>query len=298
MPDFYYQRFFLLTHQSYYLIIFNNSYKFAVPDRQEIFQAIYMQINRLYSWQQWGLEIIAAITFYTCIPIPIYNLEFQRVACFAPLIGLLIGGILGLMDFGLHVVGMPILTSSALVIGFWIFLTGGLHLDGVIDAADGLAVQDPQKRLEVMVDSATGAFGAMAAIALLLIKTAALADLSSPHWLGLMVVCGWGRWGQQCAIALYPYLKPAGKGKFHKSAISSSWDLLPGFLLLLSLSAVSVLLDRTLLKLAVITVIGGIAIAYATGAWFNHGLGGHTGDTYGAVVEWTEAFLLCLLTIA
>jgi len=27
------------------------------------------------------------------------------------------------------------------------------------------------------------------------------------------------------------------------------------------------------------------------GAWFNHKLGGHTGDTYGAVVEWTEALL-------
>jgi adenosylcobinamide-GDP ribazoletransferase len=26
-------------------------------------------------------------------------------------------------------------------------------------------------------------------------------------------------------------------------------------------------------------------------------LGGHTGDTYGAVVEWTEAFLLVSLTV-
>jgi adenosylcobinamide-GDP ribazoletransferase len=41
--------------------------------------------------------------------------------------------------------------------------------------------------------------------------------------------------------------------------------------------------------------MGGMAIAWLTGAWFNHKLGGHTGDTYGAVVEWTEAFLLCLL---
>ncbi len=32
------------------------------------------------------------------------------------------------------------------------------------------------------------------------------------------------------------------------------------------------------------------------GAWFNRKLGGHTGDTYGAVVEWTEALLLCVLT--
>jgi len=40
-----------------------------------------------------------------------------------------------------------------------------------MDTADGLAVQNPQRRLQVMADSATGAFGAM--IVLVLIKTAA-----------------------------------------------------------------------------------------------------------------------------
>jgi len=54
-----------------------------------------------------------------------------------------------------------------------------------MDTADGLAVQNPQRRL-VMADSATGAFGAMAAIALVLIKTAALTDLDSYRWLALM----------------------------------------------------------------------------------------------------------------
>lgn len=257
-----------------------------------------MQTNHRCWWKRLGLEILAAITFYTCIPIPINNLEFQRVACYAPLVGLIIGGILGLVDTGLSLIGMPLLTSSALVISFWVVLTGGLHLDGVMDAADGLAVQDPQKRLEVMVDSATGAFGAMSAIALLLLKTAALTDLPSPHWLGLMVVCGWGRWGQQIAIAFYPYLKPTGKGKFHSKAITSYWDLLPGLILMLSISALAVLLDETLFKLALFTVVGGSAIAHLTSAWFYHWLGGHTGDTYGAVVEWTEAFLLCVLTLA
>ena len=104
-----------------------------------------MQTNHRCGWKRLGLEILAAITFYTCIPIPINNLEFQRVACYAPLVGLIIGGILGLVDTGLSLIGMPLLTSSALVIGFWVVLTGGLHLDGVMDAADGLAVQDPQK---------------------------------------------------------------------------------------------------------------------------------------------------------
>ncbi|PSR17486.1 adenosylcobinamide-GDP ribazoletransferase, partial [filamentous cyanobacterium CCP3] len=43
---------------------------------------------------------------------------------------------------------------------------------------------------------------------------------------------------------------------------------------------------------------GGFALALATGAWLDRRLGGHTGDTYGATVEWTETLLLCLATLA
>jgi len=165
-----------------------------------------------------------------------------------------------------------------------------------MDTADGLAVQEPQRRLQVMADSATGAFGAMAAIAILLLKTAALTDLDSYRWLALMAAGGWGRWGQQLAIAQYPYLKPTGKGAFHKAAIRSHLDLLPGLLLLLGLSGLQILIYRDRIMFAVGIALSGSAIAFLTGAWFNHQLGGHTGDTYGAVVEWTEALLLCLLT--
>lgn len=254
-----------------------------------------MRLNRRYWWRKLSLELMAAITFYTCIPIPIQNLEFQGVARFAPTVGLIIGGILGLFDIGLRFIGVPVLTSNALVVACWIILTGGLHLDGVMDTADGLAVQDKQRRLQAMADSATGAFGAMAAIALILIKTAALTELHPERWLILMAACGWGRWGQQLAILQYPYLKPSGKGAFHKAAIRSYWDLLPSLLLLLGISALPILLYSDRLS-SIYMAIGGIAIAFLTGAWFNRQLGGHTGDTYGAVVEWTEALYLCLLT--
>ncbi|MDJ0730866.1 MAG: adenosylcobinamide-GDP ribazoletransferase, partial [Crocosphaera sp.] len=50
-------------------------------------------------------------------------------------------------------------------------------------------------------------------------------------------------------------------------------------------------------KLGLMVTGIGMAIALGVGAWFNHRFGGHTGDTYGAVVEWTEAFVLCLLSI-
>lgn len=255
-----------------------------------------MRTNQHCWWRKLSLGLIAAIAFYTCIPIAIKNLEFQGVARFAPTVGVIIGGILGIFDIGLRFLGVPVLTSSVLVVACWIVLTGGLHLDGVMDTADGLAVQDRQRRLQAMSDSATGAFGAMAAIALLLIKTAALTELHSDRALVLIAACGWGRWGQQLAILQYPYLKPTGKGAFHKAAIRSYWDLLPSLLLLLGVSALPILLNSDRLKFSLYMAVGGIAIAFLTGAWFNRQLGGHTGDTYGAVVEWTEALYLCLLT--
>ncbi|MBD1926615.1 adenosylcobinamide-GDP ribazoletransferase [Trichocoleus sp. FACHB-90] len=242
-------------------------------------------------------SLLGAIAFYTCIPLPAgWTLEFQRIARHAPLVGLLIGALLSLCDVCLQQLGVPVLTRSALVVVMGIAITGGLHLDGAMDTADGLAVQDPSRRLEVMTDSATGAFGAIAAIALILLKTAALTDIESNRWLALMAAAGWGRWGQVVAIARYPYLKPTGKGAFHKEFIRTPQDILLGLVLLLLLSGLQLIVSPTRPLLAVIMAVAGCLVALLTGAWFHHQLGGHTGDTYGAVVEWTEALLLCLLT--
>ncbi|VXD25669.1 adenosylcobinamide-GDP ribazoletransferase [Planktothrix paucivesiculata] len=247
-------------------------------------------------FQRQGAALAAAIAFYTCFPIPLsWTLEFRGIARLAPVIGILIGGILGLMDGGLSLLGCPVLTRSVLVIVTGIAITGGLHLDGAMDAADGLAVADPNRRLEVMADSVTGAFGVMAAITIVLLKVAALSDITADRGLILMAVAGWGRWGQLVAIARYPYLKATGKGAFHKDTPYSSWDLVPGVLILMALSGVLVILHPQHWLVAVGLALGGSAIAILIGAWFNARLGGHTGDTYGAVVEWTEAFLLVLV---
>lgn len=245
-------------------------------------------------------KLAAAIGFYTCLPIPLpWILDFQTVAQLAPLIGLLIGGLLGGVDQGLAFAGLPTLTRSAVVVAIWIAITGGLHLDGAIDTADGLAVTDPQRRLAAMADSTTGAFGAMAAVILVVLKTTALADAGQGRWWLLPFACGWGRWAQQVAIARYPYLKPTGKGAFHKAAIRSLWDTLPSLLLLLGLSMVPLFLPHLPLSpfpLPLMMSLGGMTIACLVPAWFNHKLGGHTGDTYGATVEWTETLFLVWCT--
>ncbi|MCJ8279000.1 MAG: adenosylcobinamide-GDP ribazoletransferase [Rivularia sp. ALOHA_DT_140] len=249
-------------------------------------------------WKSQLLNVVASIVFYTSIPIPyIEELEFDGVARFAPGIGVMIGGILGLFDIVANFLGISVLTRSALVVAIWIAITGGLHLDGAMDTADGLAVMDEERRLEVMSDSATGAFGAMAAVVLVLLKTVALTEIQENRWLILIAACAWGRWGQMLAIQRYDYLKATGKGALHKQAIRSYKDLLPSLLLLLSLSFVKFTFSQNNLFAAAIMTLGGFAFAFLTGAWLKHKLGGHTGDTYGAVVEWTEALFLCAMTI-
>ena len=242
-------------------------------------------------------SFLGAVTFYTIIPLPAaWSLQFERIARWAPLIGILLGGLLSLLDAVLALLGMPKLTRSVLIIAIWIALTGGLHLDGAIDTADGLAVLDKQRRLEVMKDSVTGAFGVMAAVVLLLLKTAALSDLHSGRWLGLMASAGWGRWGQVVAIAFYPYLKPIGKGAFHKQAICLPTDLLLGLFCLISLSGFQIYLNPNQWWIGVAIAGFGCTVSTLVSCWLGHHLQGQTGDTYGAIVEWSEAFLLCLLT--
>jgi adenosylcobinamide-GDP ribazoletransferase len=243
-------------------------------------------------------SLLAALTFYTIVPLPpTWQLSFQRIARFAPIIGVLIGGILGMLDWGLFVLKMPVLTRSVVIVAAWVWLTGGLHLDGAMDTADGLATPDDDRRLQIMRDSRVGAFGAIAAIIIILLKTVALSDLNQERWLVLIVAAAWGRWGQIVAISFYPYLRETGKGLLHKRDIKAIPDILTGLLPLLGCIGLQIWLFPERWWDGIIISMGGISIAISIGFWLDRRLGGHTGDTYGAIVEWTEVGILLLATL-
>ncbi|MFZ4678470.1 MAG: adenosylcobinamide-GDP ribazoletransferase [Nodosilinea sp.] len=239
-----------------------------------------------------------ALLFYTRLPLPPgWSPSFEGIAAFAPLVGLALGlGLVGL-DLALAHLGMASLTRSAVVVALGVWLTGGLHLDGAMDTADGLAVMDPQRRLAVMADSRSGAFGVMAAIAILGLKTLALAELTSGRGWVLVAAMVWGRWGQVVAIARYPYLRAEGNGALHKAHLRSPQDWLLGLGMALALHAGWAWAEPSQKLLIGKSLIGGLVLSLAIGAWFQRRLGGHTGDTYGATVEWTETLLLLLATL-
>ncbi len=245
----------------------------------------------------------AALTFYTALPLGrVGRLQFEGIAAWLPAVGLLLGGILTLAALLLQI--FPPSVRAALLVALWVVLTGGLHLDGVADTADGLAVNIAKsfadaerpagdglsRRLQVMSDSHTGAYGVLALVLVLLLKFAALSSLQV--WPLLLLVPAWGRWGQLLAIALYPYLRDQGSARFLKDSTSLPGSLWPGTLLLLvataALGGSGILPWRPLLLWTLGTALGALAVGY----WLYRQLGGHTGDTYGATVEWSEAIAL------
>ncbi|MEK4385310.1 adenosylcobinamide-GDP ribazoletransferase [Solibacillus sp. FSL W7-1464] len=91
---------------------------------------------------------------------------------FLPIVGLLIGSIIssGVFILSRYSEISDLLLAILIVIGL-IVLTGGLHLDGWIDMSDAFfSYGEKEKRLEILDDPRTGAFGVISVFCLLVLK--------------------------------------------------------------------------------------------------------------------------------
>ncbi len=244
-------------------------------------------------------SFFGAILFYTTINLPSFlPVDFGRIAVWLPGVGMVLATLLSLFANIFQWLGFSSLMIAIFLVALAIYLTGGLHLDGVMDTADGLAIQaDINQRLEVMRDSRTGAFGVMSAIILLALKFASLFSLQTQISCALILAMSWSRWGQLMTIVLYDYLRKEGKGAFLKENLVFPLDLILGSLFVIPVVLWQYLgLNQTLMLIVIVNGTAS-AIALMVGWWFNQKLGGHTGDTYGATIEWSEALILSALTL-
>lgn len=74
--------------------------------------------------------------------------------------------------------GMPPALSAAVLVGLGAWVTGAIHLDGLADTADGFGGGRAREDvLRIMRDPTIGSYGAVAFVALVTTKMAALAAL-------------------------------------------------------------------------------------------------------------------------
>lgn len=225
--------------------------------------------------------------FYSVLPgWPWLEPRFERIARFAPWIGGLLGLIQAAVWWLFAALGWSPLAIGPLVVVCGIWLSGGLHHDGLMDTADGLAA-GPSRRLEAMDDSRVGASGVLALAMVLLIEIAALIQLGPQAPLALLLAAIGGRAAPLWAMAHFDYLRADGSAGFHRQHTRPGRDLLPLLPLLIPL----------LLLLGPLPLVLAALVALLVPEWLGRKLGGHTGDSYGAAVVLTEAFTLLALAV-
>ena len=121
--------------------------------------------------------LLLGIAFLTRLPVPrsLHGSGAPLRIGPAPLLiaGLLLGSLLAFLAWTIHrfLPFAPLQIETLLLLGSWIALTGGLHLDGVADTLEcAYAPVSPEEKRRIRKDPRKGVFGILALILFVLAK--------------------------------------------------------------------------------------------------------------------------------
>jgi len=244
------------------------------------------------------LSFLAAIQFLTSIPVPLkreLNTEqLGRATAYFPVVGLIIGGILIVLNWLLSFI-LPASVVNALLIVALVIITGALHLDGLADTCDGIAGHKPvEERWRVMHDSRTGAFGVVGIVLLLLVKYVTLNNIPPVFTIAVLIFMPVvSRWAMVYAIFVFRYAHPSGLGTTFKTA--TRW---PEFTVATIFTLGIAVALYPLFSITGFLLIFGIWIITTSFAFYlKYKFAGLTGDTYGAINEVAEVMTLLLAIV-
>ena len=243
-------------------------------------------------------SFLGAVVFLTRIPVgSLYDFrreKLSRSVIYFPIVGMCVGLAGGMVLIAGHLF-LPALIAVLLCMAATVAMTGGIHEDGLADAADGLlGGRNTARSLEIMKDSRLGTFGALALWfsltgKLLLLNTL----LEQSAWLAfaaLVVAHTLGRGACVTLLYLYPYVRAEGS-----KAKLFGGDLRRGQLLLAL--AFPVALTFALTDLAAAScIVAAVIVTALAGIYFKRKIAGVTGDCLGAANQLVE--LACYLALA
>lgn len=211
---------------------------------------------------------------------------------FFPLVGLILGVCLLLVNFLLS----PYLSISLLniiLLALLVFLTGGIHLDGLMDVADGLGGgNNKDKVLAIMRDSRVGSFGVLSAVFLVLIKLEALNSIEpESKWAALILMPVVARWGQVFLSYISPFARKDGLGRCAIEGLNN-----PTLIFALISALIISWFTAGLTGLSIMAIVS--LFTFVWSRVFIMRLGGITGDIIGALSELLEVLVLLIFVVA
>jgi adenosylcobinamide-GDP ribazoletransferase len=259
-------------------------------------------------WQAGLAALRDAVGLFTVLPVraapEIGRREAARAVLWLPVVGALLAvpaaGVLLAVEAGGHSAPRRLL-GAALAIGVLALLTGGLHLDGLADTADGLGSRRPRDQaLAIMHRSDVGPLGVAALVFTVLVQITALATVN-PGWPGgaVLLAAVTGR----VAVVLAtgpgtPAARPDGFGALVAGATSVRARITAGAILL-GLAAVAGVLTggpEAALR-GTGAALAGLAAADLVRRGARRRIGGMTGDVFGAQIELATATVLVTLAL-
>ncbi|MEJ7764841.1 MAG: adenosylcobinamide-GDP ribazoletransferase [Acidimicrobiales bacterium] len=222
--------------------------------------------------------MLAAIAFLTPLPVGAGRRPSGRTLLWFPVVGALLGGVLGLTWRGVDRLtrGQGLLVATVVVVAD-LALTGALHFDGLVDSADGLfAPVERARRLAIMASPEIGAFGLAAGAMALLLRVASLAQ-SPPRPLLLIGLWCASRTVMACVAAALPYARSEGgtASAFLEGMPEALVIGIPGILLAMVAASGAGLRG-------VVAVSAGLLAALGVAMLARLRIGGFTGDVLGA----------------
>jgi len=194
----------------------------------------------------------------------------------------------------------PNLSIALISIAISICITGGLHIDGLMDTADGIGA-GPSKRIEAMKDSRVGSIGVQSLVIILILQIAAIIklDLYAPFAFPLSAF--WGRVSQIFAIENYEYIFNKKSLSFHHQYWKGINKEIRPSLIIISIGIISYLFFSNFnvfnTLLVIYCTVSGLITSMLIPNLLNKSLGGHSGDSYGASLVLTETTNLLLLSV-
>lgn len=236
---------------------------------------------------------LEAVGFFTILPAPgTGGIPGPGALRWLPAVGLLIG-LLWACFHSLGSIFIPRGVLWGLDVLFVVIITGGIHLDGLADTADGLlSYKSSEEALRIMHDSRIGTWGVLAIVSVLGLKGLCLKELAQKDLLVIMfLVPAYGRLAMIIGLSMLPY----GRGEegiaykmIHTGSKSywTLWSIVLSFLSLATGFPAFVFLNGAF-ALAVILCL----------AFYSSKVHCITGDMAGALGEISETSILLALAL-